>query len=505
MAAGRPPPALGPDIRSGHTNRGARHDMQRALAKTTTIHPLVLSGGSGKRLWPLSRQANPKQFITFLGEHSLFQVTAQRLRGAMFAAPIVIANDTHRFLVAEQLRQLDIQPQAIVLEPMGRNTAPAAIIGALLAAREDVDRLILLLPSDHAIADPDAFNQAIEQGIRPALQGAIVTFGIKPERPHTGYGYIETGKGEDSVLAVTRFVEKPNLERAKEYLATGRFYWNAGIFLFSARTMLEAAERHCPAILAACVEAIKNASSDLDFLRLSERHFAKAESISLDYAIIEKSANIRCVPLDAGWSDLGSWSEIWETAEKDGDGNAGRGDVSFHRAHNSYAYSENGAVSVLGLDDVVVVATRDAVLVTSKAESEGVKDVVAAFEAKGREEVIHHQRVHRPWGWYERLAIGDRYQVKCIMVKPEAVLSLQSHYHRSEHWVVVRGTIEVTKGDEIIMLAENQSTFVPVGTRHRMRNPGKIPAFLIEVQSGSYLGEDDIIRYEDAYGRAPKG
>lgn len=479
--------------------------MQRALTKSMTIHPLVLSGGSGKRLWPLSRQANPKQFIAFLGEHSLFQETARRLRGDLFAPPMVIANDAHRFLVAEQLRQLDVEPHAIILEPVGRNTAPAAIIGALFAAREDIDRLILLLPSDHAIADPGAFERAVQDAISPAQQGAIVTFGIKPDRPHTGYGYIETAKGEEGVLAVTRFVEKPDAQRAKEYLDTGRYFWNAGIFLFSARTMIEAAERHCPAILSACVEAIKHASTDLDFLRLSDKHFAKAENISLDYAIIEKSASIRCVPLDAGWSDLGSWSEIWETAEKDGEGNAGRGDVSFHRAHNSYAYSESGAVSVLGLDDVVVVATRDAVLVTSKAEAQGVKDVVAAFEAKGREEVIHHQRVHRPWGWYERLAVGERYQVKCIMVKPEAVLSLQSHYHRSEHWVVVKGTIEVTKGDETMMLAENQSTFVPVGTRHRMRNPGKISAFLIEVQSGSYLGEDDIIRYEDAYGRAPKG
>ena len=478
--------------------------QQRPSNKAAVIHPLILSGGSGKRLWPLSRQANPKQFLTVLGDHSLFQDTCLRLSGASYTKPTVIANDAHRFLVAEQMREIDVAPAAIVLEPMGRNTAPAAVIGALLAARDDDGQLILLLPSDHAIANAKAFGEAIASAIPAAQDGAIVTFGVKPDRPHTGYGYVEVaGKpaSDGAALPVTRFVEKPDAKRAAEYLASGNFFWNAGIFLFSARTMLDAAEKFAPGILSACKAAIANGKRDLDFLRLSDKDFEKADSISIDYAIIEKASNIRCVPFDAGWSDLGSWTEVWETAAHDVNGNAGKGDVHFMNAEGSYAYTDGAAVSVNGLKDVVVVATRDAVLVTSKADAQGVKDVVAKFEKAGREEVINHNRVHRPWGWYERLALGDRFQVKCIMVKPGAALSLQSHFHRSEHWVVVKGTIEVTKNDEIIMLAENQSTFVPVGARHRMKNPGKIPAFLIEVQSGGYTGEDDIVRYEDVYGR----
>ena len=479
--------------------------QQRVSSKSNTVHPLILSGGSGKRLWPLSRQANPKQFLKVLGDHSLFQDTCRRLVGSGFAKPTVIANDAHRFLVAEQMREIGIKPSAIVLEPMGRNTAPAAVIGALLAARDDIDRLILLLPSDHAIADAAAFATAIADGIKPAQAGAIVTFGIKPDRPHTGYGYIEVAAQDDGgALPVNRFVEKPDTKRAKQYVESGHFFWNAGIFLFSARTMLEAAERYAPGIMTSCAEAIAHGKTDLDFLRLSEKHFEKAESISIDYAIIEKASNIRCVPFNAGWSDLGSWTEVWETAGRDAEGNAGKGDVHFMKSKGSYAYTDGAAVSVLGLQDIVVVATRDAVLVTSKAESQSVKDLVVQFEKAGREEVINHQRVHRPWGWYERLALGDRFQVKCIMVNPGATLSLQSHYHRSEHWVVVKGAMEVTKDEAVIMLAENQSTFVPVGSRHRMRNPGKIPAFLIEVQSGGYLGEDDIVRYEDVYGRVAK-
>ena len=483
--------------------------QQRLLSRSTTIHPLILSGGSGKRLWPLSRQAHPKQFLKLLGNHSLFQDTCLRLPKGAFAAPTVIANEAHRFLVAEQLRELGLAAKSIVLEPMGRNTAPAAVIGALLAAREDIDRLILLLPSDHAITDVEAFTAALASGIPAAQHGAIVTFGVKPDKPHTGYGYIELATDADdhhdgAALPVKRFVEKPDAKHARDYVESGHFYWNAGIFLFTARTMLEAAERFAPGIMTACAEAIAQGTRDLDFLRLSEKHFERVENISIDYAIIEKAGNIRCVPTDAGWSDLGSWAEVWETSARDAEGNAHRGDVHFLKAQGSYAYSDSASVSVVGLDNVVVVATRDAVLVTSKAESQLVKDMVTRFEKAGREEVINHQRVHRPWGWYERLALGDRYQVKCIMVTPGATLSLQSHHHRSEHWVVVKGAIEVTKNEEVLILSENQSTYVPVGSRHRMRNPGKIPAFLIEVQCGSYLGEDDIVRYEDVYGRVGK-
>jgi mannose-1-phosphate guanylyltransferase / mannose-6-phosphate isomerase len=481
--------------------------QQRLLTKSNTIHPLILSGGSGKRLWPLSRQANPKQFLKVLGDHSLFQETCLRLQSSSFGKPIVIANDSHRFIVAEQLREMGLSAKNIVLEPMGRNTAPAAVIGALLAARDDIDRLILLLPSDHAIADPKAFAEAVTSGIAAAQAGNIVTFGVKPDRPHVGYGYIEVVPEADDgerALPVSRFVEKPDAKRAAEYVSSGRFYWNAGIFLFSARTMLEAAERFAPGIMTNCAESIAQGARDLDFLRLSEKHFEKVDSISIDYAIIEKASNIKCIPLSVGWSDLGSWTEVWETSKQDVEGNAARGDVHFLKTKDSFGYSDGAAVSVVGLDDVVVVATRDAVLVTSKAEAQSVKTLVEKFEREGRESVINHQKVHRPWGWYERLALGDRFHVKCIMVNPGATLSLQSHYHRSEHWVVVKGAIEVTKDDQVIMLSENQSTFVPVGSKHRMKNPGKIPAFLIEVQSGGYLGEDDIVRYEDVYGRVAK-
>jgi mannose-1-phosphate guanylyltransferase / mannose-6-phosphate isomerase len=476
-------------------------DTPPALAP---VLPLILSGGSGKRLWPLSRQAYPKQFLTVLGGKSLFQETCLRLQMGHFSKPLVIANAAHRFLVAEQMRDIGVNPKAIVLEPVGRNTAPAAIVGALLAAQDDAERLVLLLPSDHAIADPKAFTVALQTAIPAAVEGAMITFGVKPSRPHTGYGYIEVagGASNDGALKVERFVEKPDETHAKQYFASGRFYWNAGIFLFKAGTLLDAARKLAPAMLEACTESLAKANRDLDFVRLSEEQFTHVESISLDYAIIERFANIRCVPFEAGWSDLGSWSEVWEVAQHDENGNGGKGDVHFLRTRDSFAYSEAGAVSVLGLDNVVVVATRDAVLVAAKDDAQAVKDVVASFEESGREEVIQHQRVHRPWGWYERLAIGERYQVKCIMVTPGSTLSLQSHFHRSEHWVVVRGAIEVTRDGEVSMLAENQSTYVPVGSKHRMHNPGKIPAFLIEVQCGSYLGEDDIQRFEDVYGRA---
>lgn len=469
----------------------------------TTVHPLILSGGSGTRLWPLSRKAHPKQFLSVLGKNSLFQDTCLRLSDTVFERPTVIANEAHRFLVAEQMRELDLVPAGIVLEPMGRNTAPAAIIGALMAAREDDSRLLLMLPSDHAITDREGFIATVKAGIKAAEAGSIVTFGIKPTHPHTGYGYIEAADGDGGVLDVSRFVEKPSEAKAREYVESGRFFWNAGIFLFTAHALLEAADRCCPQIVSACRNALLNAKSDLDFTRLSETHFAEAESISLDYAIIERSDNIKCVPMQAAWSDLGSWTEIWQASPKAVDGNVARGDARFLKAKNSFAYSDGGAaVSVVGLEDVVVVATRDAVLVTSKAEAQSVKDVVASYEKEGRDLTINHNRVHRPWGWYERLAIGDRYQVKCIMVKPGAQLSLQAHFHRSEHWIVVSGTCEVTIGDTKRIVAENQSTYVPLNAIHRLANPGKIPALMIEVQSGSYLGEDDIIRFEDVYGRA---
>ncbi len=487
---------------SRQTRKSKRLPKPARNLPAAIVHPLILSGGSGKRLWPLSRQAYPKQFLKVLGDTSQFQDTCHRLAGGSFSAPIVIANESHRFLVAEQLRESGIKSKAIVLEPVARNTTAAALVGALLAAREDSERLLLLVPSDHAIADAEAFRATIALGVSAARDGNIVTFGVKPDRPHTGFGYIEIGAGKEAAKPVIRFVEKPDTATARGYLESGRFLWNAGIFLFSARTMIEAAERHCPSTLVAAREALRNAESDLDFIRLSAEDFRDAQNISLDYAIIEKASNVRCVPLDAGWNDLGSWSEIWQSAEKDKDGNAKRGDVRFLKSKGCFAYSDQATVSVVGIEDAIVVATRDAVLVTSKAEAQSVKDIVEALEREGRDEAIVHQRVHRPWGWYERLALGNRYQVKCIMVNPGAQLSLQSHFHRSEHWVVVSGTVEVTVGDTVKLVAENQSTYVPINSVHRLANPGKIPAFMIEVQSGSYLGEDDIIRIEDQYGRA---
>lgn len=483
---------------SGRPSRVPRIDAE---VEAGLVQPLILSGGFGTRLWPLSRRAHPKQFLPLVDDTSLFQATCRRLADELFGDPVIIANDEHRFIVAEQMRCAARRPGAIVLEPVARNTAAAAIAGALIAAGETTDKLLLLLPSDHTIADDMAFTRAVRDGIAAARKGAIVTFGVTPSSPHTGYGYVEVVAGSEPALDVARFVEKPDGETAAAYLASGRFLWNAGIFLFEAGTLIAAAERFCPEILAAARSAVASARADLDFLRLDAAAFAAAPSLSIDHAIMEKHDRIACVPLPTRWSDLGSWSEIWEASQHDRDGNAHRGDVRFLRSRNCYATSEEIAVSVLGLSDAVVAATRDAVLVASRHDAQAVKEIVAAYERDGREEVLHHRRVHRPWGWYERLAIGGRYQVKCIMVQPGAELSLQSHLHRSEHWVVVNGTVEVTVGDERRLLTENESTYVPVGSRHRLSNPGKIPAFLIEVQSGAYLGEDDIVRVEDRYGR----
>jgi mannose-1-phosphate guanylyltransferase/mannose-6-phosphate isomerase len=466
------------------------------------IHPFILSGGTGSRLWPLSRKAYPKQFLALTGgDKSLFQMSCERFAAPEFAPPAVLGSDEHRFIIAEQLRDIGIQPAAIVLEPMGRNTAPAAAIAALLAAARDENALLLLAPSDHVIADAAAFRQTVLQGVAAARQGALITFGVKPDSPHTGYGYIEA-EGGGPALAVKRFVEKPNAQDAAAYLASGNFYWNAGIFLMSARTLLAAFEAHAPEVVEGCRRALNRAQIDLDFLRLDRQAYGAVPDISIDYAIMEKAANVACVPLAADWSDLGAWPAIWELADKDEDGNAAQGDVIFQDVKRSYAYSENACLSVIGLEDVLVVATRDAILVASKAHAQSVKTVVDRLRAGGRPEVEFHKRVYRPWGWFEGLDKGERFQVKRIMVNPGAQLSLQSHFHRAEHWIVVQGTLEVTIDNQVKLLNENQSTYIPLGARHRLANPGKIPAFLIEVQSGTYLGEDDIVRYDDVYGRA---
>ncbi len=469
------------------------------------IHPVILSGGSGTRLWPLSRKAFPKQFLPLVGEHSLFQQTCLRLKAPLYSKPTTICNERHRFIVAEQLLELEIEPAAIVLEPVGRNTAPAALIASLLALQNDKDSLVLLLPSDHLIADFDDFNQTVQKGMKAARQGHIVTFGIKPDSPHTGFGYIETAGGKKGLTKVIRFVEKPDRKTAQTYLEQEGYFWNAGIFLFSASHMIELFKQHASQLLSPCTQALEGAQTDLDFLRLDKQSYSANKDISLDYAIMEKADKISCIPLDTGWNDLGSWSAMWDVLDKDADGNAVEGDVFLHDSKDCLAHSKDGAsLSLIGLEHVVAVATKDAVLITSKEQCENVKSIVEKLKDQNRQSVTFHSRVYRPWGWYEGLSAGERFQVKCLMVKPGGKLSSQSHHHRAEHWIVVSGSVEVSIDDNTSLLTENESTYIPLGIKHRLANPGKIPALLIEVQSGSYLGEDDIVRYDDIYGRSGK-
>jgi mannose-1-phosphate guanylyltransferase / mannose-6-phosphate isomerase len=466
-----------------------------------TIHPFILSGGSGTRLWPLSRTAYPKQFLSLAdGTKTLFQQSCERYNAPEFAPPVVLGSHLHRFIIAEQMRECGIAPEAIVLEPCARSTAPAAAIAALIAARHSEDALLILAPSDHLIADAPAFRGAVFAGCPAAEDGLLVTFGVKKTGPHTGYGYIETEPGTGA-LAVRRFVEKPDAETAARYMAAGNFYWNAGIFLASAAALLEAFSAHAPDVLTLAERALRDAEVDLDFMRLNECAYAASPNISMDYAIMEKASNVRCVPLDAAWSDLGSWPSVWESSVKDENGNGAHGDAIFHKSAGSYVYSAGACVAVVGLTDVVVVATKDAVLVTAKDDGQAIREIVDQLNANGRDEAVFQKRVYRPWGWFEGLDIGDRFQVKRIMVKPGAQLSMQSHLHRAEHWVAVQGTLEVTIEGEKRLLNENQSTYIPLGAKHRLANPGRIPAYLIEVQSGPYLGEDDIVRYDDVYGR----
>lgn len=466
------------------------------------VSPFILCGGAGTRLWPLSREAFPKQFHRMGGQETLFQETCRRFTGDLFGDPIVLSNHRYRFLIAEQLEDAGIKPSKVVLEPVGRNTAPAACIAALIASQSDPDALVLLAPSDHMIGDADAFARAVAIGANAAEEGALVIFGVEPDCPHTGYGYIETEKSNSTDLKVRRFVEKPSQEVAEGFLDAGNFYWNAGIFLFRSAKLLELLETHAPEVLVACRQSLAEAKEDLGFLRLNGA-YEMTPAISLDYAVAEKADNMRCVPLNTPWSDVGSWSALWSLLEKDNANNVvlGDGEVLLEETSGSLAYSDHACVALVGLKDIIVVATEDAVLVAAKEYAESVKRIVEHLKGNGRSHALHHNRVYRPWGWYQSLNQGHRYQVKCIMVKPGGKLSLQSHFHRSEHWVIVTGTLEVTKGDEVELLSENQSTFIPIGKRHRLANPGKIPAFLIEVQSGPYLDEDDIVRFEDIYRR----
>lgn len=466
----------------------------------SSIQPVILSGGSGTRLWPLSREAYPKQFLPLAGELTMLQATWKRVAPIAARGPLVIANEEHRFVAAEQLQQVGAEPAAIILEPVGRNTAPAIAVAALEATRDGGDALLLVLPSDHVITNEAAFRSAVQAAAGAAEAGKLVTFGIVPTGPETGYGYIKAAEGQ-GLRAVERFVEKPDLDTATGYVSSGQYYWNSGMFLFKASRYLQELERLQPAMLAGSRQAWQQARRDADFTRLDKDAFTAVPSDSIDYAVMEKTADAVVIPLDAGWNDVGSWTALRDVSQQDGDGNAHQGDVIAIDCRNTYAYGQR-LVAMVGLDDVIVVETDDAVLVGKADRMQEVKTVVAQLKAEGRSEATWHRKVYRPWGAYDSIDNGERFQVKRITVKPGGTLSLQMHHHRAEHWIVVSGTAEVTRGDEVILLSENQSTYIPLGVTHRLRNPGKLPLELIEVQSGSYLGEDDIVRFEDTYGRS---
>ncbi len=468
------------------------------------VQPVIMAGGSGTRLWPLSRAGFPKQFLVLSGKTSLFQQAAARLQGLAgpdfdVRAPLVVGNEEHRFLVLDQLREIRTEPAAVLLEPVGRNTAPAVTLAALQAAEDGTDPVLVVTPADQTVTDAAAFTAALARAVQAAAEGAIVILGVTPDRPETGYGYVRTD-GE----RVAQFVEKPNLATAEQYLASGGYFWNAGMFVLRASAWLAALQRFRPDILGACRAAWAARSSDASFVRPGKGEFAAVPAESVDYAVMEKCPgvlDIRMEPLAAGWNDLGAWEAVWQVAPKDANGNASTGDAIVNDSHNTLVHATSRLVSVVGMDDVVVVETPDAVLVASREKSQDVKNIVAQLGREQRGEQVLHRLVHRPWGWYDSIDQGPRHQVKRIMVKPGASLSLQMHHHRAEHWIVVTGTAEVTVGDRVILLAENQSTYIPLGAKHRLRNPGKVPLEIIEVQSGSYLGEDDIVRFEDTYGR----
>ncbi len=466
------------------------------------IVPVILAGGSGTRLWPLSRDQYPKQLLRLFGDRTMLQHTLSRVAGAKGAAPpVVVTNESHRFFVAEQVRQMGLSA-TIILEPQGKNTAPAVAVAALRARAGGEDPVLFVLPADHHIRDREAFNAAVARGAELAEQGKCVTFGIVCQAPETGYGYIRKGASlGDGAFAMAGFFEKPDAETARAYVDSGEYLWNSGMFLFKASVVLEEFSRHAPDILAACGEALEKGREDLDFFRLDPTAFAACRADSVDYAVMEKTDKGAMVSLDAGWSDLGSWEALWQVNEKDAADNVISGDVIVHDVHDCFLRAENRLLAAVGVTGHIVVETADAVLIAPRDRVQDVRHVVAALRAGGRSEALSHRKAFRPWGSYESIQFGDRFQVKLITVKPGARLSLQKHFHRAEHWVVVRGTALATKGDETETLTEDHSTYIPVGTIHRLENPGKIPLELIEVQSGPYLGEDDIQRFVDDYGR----
>ena len=468
------------------------------------LYPVIMAGGSGSRLWPLSRQLNPKQFLPLANEHlSMLQATIQRLDGLDVCSPLLICNEQHRFLAAEQLRRLGLEEAKVLLEPVGRNTAPAIALAALQAIDEGDDPLLLVLAADHLIQNVQAFHASIRAAIPLASEGKLVTFGIVPTHPETGYGYIERGEpvGSNGYL-VNRFAEKPDQDTAGEYLASGRYFWNSGMFMFRASRYLEELDRFQPEILAACRQALEGGTRDLHFIRVDAQAFSSCPEDSIDYAVMEKTADAAMVPLDAGWSDIGSWSALWDVSAKDMEGNVFKGDVIGQATQNTYVHADSRLVATVGVEDLVIVETKDAVLVAHKDRVQDVKKIVERLNTAGRHEHINHREVYRPWGMYDSIDNGQRYQVKRITVQPGAKLSVQMHHHRAEHWIVVSGTAKVTNGEQTYLVTENQSTYIPVGQVHALENPGVIPLELIEVQSGTYLGEDDIVRFEDKYGRA---
>ncbi|UWR94455.1 mannose-1-phosphate guanylyltransferase/mannose-6-phosphate isomerase (plasmid) [Phaeobacter inhibens] len=471
------------------------------------ITPILLCGGSGTRLWPLSRKSYPKQFVPLVGETTLFQASALRLSGEGFAAPMVLTNSDFRFIVTEQLAEAGIDPGAILIEPAGRNTAPAVLAAALWLRARDPEGLMLVAPSDHVVPDAAAFRAAVAAAEPAARAGELVTFGIKPDRAETGYGYLELdgdpGDFSPKVIGLKRFVEKPDLTTAEDMLASGQFLWNAGIFLFSVKAIIAAFETHAPDLMVPVQGAVDQGEPDLGFLRLDPAAWDGAADISIDYAVMERAENLAVVPYAGGWSDLGGWDAVWRESGPDGDGIVTQGRATAIECSNSLLRSEDDGLEVvgIGLKDVIAVAMPDAVLVADASRAQEVKKAVAALKAKSARQAEAFPKDHRPWGWFESLVVGERFQVKRIHVHPGAALSLQSHHHRSEHWIVVEGTAKVTVDDTVQLVSENQSVYIPLGAVHRMENPGKVPMVLIEVQTGSYLGEDDIIRYEDIYAR----
>lgn len=470
-----------------------------------SITPVLLCGGSGTRLWPLSRKSYPKQFTAITGDETLFQSSARRVTGADYNAPVVVTGSDFRFIVTEQLQAAGIDPGTILIEPEGRNTAPAVLAAALHVAKSDPEALLLVQPSDHVVPDADAFRAAVAAGVPAAQAGQLVTFGITPDRPETGYGYLKLARAPEGTAPVKldSFVEKPDVETASAMLADGKHLWNGGIFLFRACDVIAAFETHAPTLMAPVRAACEAAKTDLGFLRLDPEAWKQAEDISIDYAVMEKADNLSVVPFSAGWSDLGDWGSVWREAGPDDNGVVATGNATSIDCNDTLLRSEAGNLEVvgIGLKDIIAVATSDAVLVADKSRAQDVKKAVEALKVKGASQATIFPKDFRPWGWFESLVVGGRFQVKRIHVHPGAALSLQSHHHRSEHWIVVEGTAKVTVDDDVKLVTENQSVYIPLGAVHRMENPGKVPMVLIEVQTGSYLGEDDIIRYEDVYSR----